>query len=152
LKIFFVGNLIGEIATTVSGQWVLQTHDWGQIKARRGDVLYVEGLKHNLLSISQLCDKGCQVIFKTNSCEICLPNTKEVMLIGKRINNVYLLDVSSPYSNRCLLSKDDESWLRHRRIARIHMNHVPNRSSGVMTCLASDYVGRAQQGTWTKER
>ena len=45
------------------------------------DVLFVEGLKHNLLSISQLCDKGYQVIFKTNTCEICLPDTKEVMLI-----------------------------------------------------------------------
>jgi len=42
------------------------------------DVLFVEGLKHNLLSISQLCDKGYQVIFKTNSCEICLLNSKEV--------------------------------------------------------------------------
>jgi len=31
------------------------------------DVLYVEGLKHNLLSISQVCDKGYQVIFKSNS-------------------------------------------------------------------------------------
>ena len=49
------------------------------------DVLYVEGLKHSLLSISRLCDK--QVIFKPNSCEICLPNSKEVVLIGKRINN-----------------------------------------------------------------
>ena len=57
------------------------------------EVLYVEGLKHNLLSISQLCDKGYQVIFKPNSCEICLPSSKAVMLIGKRINNVYLLDI-----------------------------------------------------------
>jgi len=88
------------------------------------DVLYVEGLKHNLLSISQLCDKGYQVIFKTNSCQICLPNTKEVMLIGKKINTVYLLDISSPCSIGCLLSKHDESWLWHRRIAHIHMNHL----------------------------
>ena len=29
---------------------------------------------------------------------------------------------------------------------------VPIRSSGVTTCLASDYVGRAQQDTWTRER
>jgi len=88
------------------------------------DILYVEGLKHNLLSISQLCDKGYQVIFKTNSCEICLPHKKEVMLIGKRINNVYLLDISSPCSIGCLLSKHDESRLCHRRIAHIHMNHL----------------------------
>jgi len=88
------------------------------------DVLYVEGLKHNLLSISQLCDKGYQVIFKKNSCDICLPNSKEVMLIGKRINNVYLLDISSPCSIGNLLSKHDEYWLWHRRIAHIHMNHL----------------------------
>jgi len=88
------------------------------------DALYVEGLKHNLLSISQLCDKGYQVIFKSNSCEICLPNSKEVILIGKRINNVYLLDISSPCSIGCLLSKHDESWLWHRRITHMHMNHL----------------------------
>jgi len=88
------------------------------------DVLYVEGLKHNLFSISQLCDKGYQVIFKSNSCEICLPNSKEVMLIGKRINNVYLLDISYPSNIGCLFSKHDESWLWHRRIAHIHMNHL----------------------------
>ena len=29
------------------------------------NVLYVEGLKHNLLSISQLCDKGFKIVFKT---------------------------------------------------------------------------------------
>jgi len=75
------------------------------------DFLYVEGLKHNLFSISQLWDKGYQVIFKTNFCEIYLPNSKEVMLIGKRINNVYLLDISSPCSINCLLSKHGESWL-----------------------------------------
>jgi len=27
---------------------------------------------------------------------------------------------------------------------------IPTRSSGVMTCLARDYVGRAQQNTWTR--
>jgi len=88
------------------------------------DILYVEGLKYNLLSISQLCYKGYPIIFKPNSCEIFLPNSKEVMLIGKRINNVYLLDISSPCSVGCLLSKHDESWLWHRRIAHIHKNHL----------------------------
>ena len=88
------------------------------------DVLYVEGLKHNLLSISQLCDRGYQVTFRTNSCEIRLPNSKDVLLIGKRSNNIYLLDISISTSIGCLLSKQEESWLWHRRIAHIHMNHL----------------------------
>jgi len=48
------------------------------------DMLYVEGLKHNLLNISQLCDRGYQVTITTNSCEIRLPNSKDVLLIAKR--------------------------------------------------------------------
>jgi len=88
------------------------------------DVLYVEGLKHSLLSISQLCDRGYQVTFRTNSCEIHLPNSKDVLLIGKRSNTIYLLDISSHSSLGCVLSKHEESWLWHNNFAHIHMNHL----------------------------
>jgi len=88
------------------------------------DVLYVEGLKHNLLSLSRLCDRGYQVMFKTNACEICLPNSQEVLLFGKIINNVYLLDISHSTSIGCLLTKHEEYWLWHKRIAHIHMHHL----------------------------
>jgi len=88
------------------------------------DVLYVEGVKHNLLSISQLCDRGYQVTFRKNSCEIRLPNSKDVLLIGKRSNNIYLLDIYSSTSIGCLLTKHEESWLWHRRIVHIHMHHL----------------------------
>ena len=82
------------------------------------DVFYIEGLKHSLLSISQFYDKGYQVTFRTNS------NSNDVLLIGKRSNNIYLLDISSSTSIGCLLTKHDESWLWHRRIAHIHINHL----------------------------
>ena len=88
------------------------------------NVLYVEGLKHSLLDISQLCDKGYQVTFRTNSCEIQLPNFKEVLPVGKRLNNVYLLDISNSTSISCLLTKHEESWFWHRRIAHIQMPHL----------------------------
>jgi len=34
------------------------------------NVLLVDGLKHNLLSISQLCDKGFDIKFLSNKCLI----------------------------------------------------------------------------------
>ena len=34
------------------------------------NVILVEGLKHNLLSISQICDKGFKVIFDDFTCDI----------------------------------------------------------------------------------
>jgi hypothetical protein len=32
-------------------------------KGKAQYVLFVDGLKHNLLSVSQVCDKGCEVVF-----------------------------------------------------------------------------------------
>ena len=55
------------------------------------DVLVVDGLKHNLLSISQLCDKGYEVTFKPDLCLISHVSTRQTLLIGKRVNNIYML-------------------------------------------------------------
>ena len=37
-----------------------------QHKTQIKNMLYVDGLKHNLLSISQLCDKGFKIEFNRN--------------------------------------------------------------------------------------
>jgi len=100
------------------------------------DVLFVEELKHSLLSISQLCDKGYQITFKSKTCEIRLPKSQEVLLIGKRINNVYLLNISHFASIGYLLTKHEESWLWHRRITHIHMHHLNKLiSKDLVVCL-----------------
>ena len=36
--------------------------DNGRGKAQ--DVLFVDGLKENLLNVSKMCDKGCEVLFR----------------------------------------------------------------------------------------
>ena len=54
----------------------------GKGKAR--DVLFVDGLKHNLLSVSQICDKGCEILFTAKDCRVN-PWTW-VTLFGKRIS------------------------------------------------------------------
>ena len=78
------------------------------------NVLYVEGLRHSLLSISQLCDKGYKVNFKSNGCTISHSPSGKILFTGKIVNNIYLLDILETDSvNECLLSKSDESWLWH---------------------------------------
>ncbi|PKU72576.1 hypothetical protein MA16_Dca008633 [Dendrobium catenatum] len=75
------------------------------------NILLVEGLKHNLLSISQLCDKGYSANFFSTSCIISQNGI--YILNGIRVNNVYMLDFN------CIKSPDtfylkiifDESWL-----------------------------------------
>ena len=39
-------------------------------KGKSQDVLIVYGLKHNFLSVSQVCDRGCEVIFISKDCKI----------------------------------------------------------------------------------
>ena len=50
--------------------------------------------------------------------------------MGRRANNVYRLNVSCITSTmNCLLSRNDETWLWHRRLAHIHMHHLNRLAS-----------------------
>ena len=58
------------------------------------DVWYVDGLKANLLSISQICDNGLNVLFTKYECEI-LDGGGDCMCIGVRtIGNCYSITPS----------------------------------------------------------
>jgi len=90
------------------------------------DVVLVEGLKHNLLSISKLCDKGLKVIFESDYCTIHQKNSKEIALKGMRHNNIYLIDLDYASSSNitCLVAKEENPWLWHKRAAHIHMKQL----------------------------
>ncbi|MGV7988869.1 hypothetical protein PJP10_31340, partial [Mycobacterium kansasii] len=58
------------------------------------NVLYVEDLKHNLLSISQICDNNHSVRF-SNQCYEILNNKGFVILAGRRTSeNCYIINES----------------------------------------------------------
>jgi len=53
--------------------------------------MYVDGIKHNLFSVSQMCDQG-NVVLRSNGCVACELNTGETMMKGIRTpNNLYIL-------------------------------------------------------------
>ena len=61
-------------------------------KGKAQDVLFVDGLKHNLLSVSQMCDKGCEVLFIDKDCKIRNVSSGKLVAKGVRTeNNVYVL-------------------------------------------------------------
>src|SRR3954467_1881580 len=57
------------------------------------DVLLVEGLKHNLLSISQLGDKDFKVTFTNSGCTIEHIKQRDIVFNGTRFNNIYMLNL-----------------------------------------------------------
>ena len=57
------------------------------------EVYHVDGIKHNLLSILQICDKGYKLIFTSEGCRVEKLDTKEVILIAKKHINVNKADI-----------------------------------------------------------
>jgi hypothetical protein len=82
-------------------------------------VMCVEDLKHNILSVSQMCDQGHTLTFDSQECKIRKENSGK--LVAKEIrtpNNVYILDEIN--GEKCFMGKTYESWLWHKRMG--HMN------------------------------
>ena len=89
------------------------------------NVLFFDGLKHNFLRISQLCDKGFKVIFESSHCIIKDSQSDKIIFMGHRNENVYTIDISNfEGHNRCFSSMHDESWLWHRRYRHVNMNLI----------------------------
>jgi len=83
----------------------------GESISRSIDSVYlVDGLKHNLLSVSQLCDKDNLVVLPRIRCLVVNMNTGEVVLRGKRHKNINKVCISSlPQDNlTCLSALNDD--------------------------------------------
>lgn len=79
-------------------------------KHNTDNVYYVKGLNHNILSVSQMCENGYNVVFQDDGCEI-QKGSKIVIAVGKRSGgNMYLLEGATKH---CLLSQINDSWLWH---------------------------------------
>ena len=90
----------------------------------------MEGLCHNLLSVSQSTSKGNLVIFDSEECLIVskdtllLENIKSKALFrAPREGNCYTLNLSSngSISENCFIGNLDDSWLWHKRLAHVNM-------------------------------
>ena len=82
----------------VLGKWTLNADGLPRLK----NVLHVEGLKENLMSISQLCDQKLNMKFTKNSCKV-LNKSREVVLKGSRSSEIVI------------------NWLNHTHVTKFHI-------------------------------
>ncbi|GJW35481.1 ribonuclease H-like domain-containing protein, partial [Tanacetum coccineum] len=97
-------------------------------------VSYVEELKFNLLSVSQIYDKKHNVLFTDKECLILSPKFKFVdedlvILRAPRKNDVYSLDLKNIIPSggiTCLVAKatEDEAVLWHRRLGHVNFKNI----------------------------
>ena len=76
-----------------------------------------ENLKHNLFSISQLCDKRYRVIFDKTICVMENACDGKVLFVRKRCVNVYTIEIDCATTHdKCFSTLHNNSWLWHRRL------------------------------------
>jgi len=85
-------------------------------------VWLVDGLEHNLLTISLFCDNGYDVMFEKTNCT--------VINKGNRVENVYKIYFSELVDQKviCLLSMNDKKWVWHRRLGHANWRLISKLS------------------------
>jgi hypothetical protein len=95
----------------------------GNKNEKAENVLLIEYMKHNILSVSQMCDQGHKVTFDSKKCEIRKEGSGKLVATAARTSsNIYVL--SEIGNEKCCLGKEDESWLWHRRMGHMHFDNI----------------------------
>jgi hypothetical protein len=95
----------------------------GNKNEKAENVLLVEDMKHNILSVSQMCDQFHKVTFDSQKCEIRKEGSgKLVTTIARTSSKIYVLTEIG--NEKCCLGKEYESWLWHKRMGHIHFDNL----------------------------
>ncbi|GJY60478.1 retrovirus-related pol polyprotein from transposon TNT 1-94 [Tanacetum coccineum] len=92
------------------------------------NVEHVDNLKFNLLSVGQICDNKCKVVFTEHDSEII----KDEKVIGRGIRKrgLYVMKLGNkPEDKICLATLDENSTLWHRRLGHANMQLIQSLAS-----------------------
>jgi len=103
----FGGNQSGKI---------IGTGTIGNSSISINNVWLVDDLEHTLLSISQFCDNGYDVMFGKTNCIVINKDDNFIVFKGKRIENVYKINFSELVDQKviCLLLVNDKKWVAQK--------------------------------------
>jgi hypothetical protein len=100
----------------VLGTCIIKVNDYFTLN----DFALVDRLRHNMLSVSQLCDADLIVLFRKSDSHILDSSVKRVCGIS-HIANIFQFDFSSAQSSlRCLILQSSfKLWKWHRRLGHL---------------------------------
>jgi transposase InsO family protein len=90
------------------------------------NVLLVDSLSYNLMSVSQLCGMGYDCLFTEVDVKILRREDSSVAFMGCLKGKLYLVDftTSKVTPKTCLVAKSDKGWLWHHRLALVGMRNL----------------------------
>jgi hypothetical protein len=90
------------------------------------NVLLLESLNFNLLSMAQLCDIGFKYIFGVDDVDIISIDGSNLIYKGFRYENLYLVDFNASLAqlSTCLFTKSSMGWLWHRMLGHVGIKQL----------------------------
>src|SRR6187551_29684 len=90
------------------------------------NVYLVDSLGYNLLSVSQLCEKGYNCLFTNEGVSVLRREDSSIAFTGRLKGKLYLVDftTSKVEPKTCLVAKSSLGWLWHRRLAHVGMRNL----------------------------
>ena len=96
------------------------------------NVLLVETLGYNLMSVSALADMIFGTYFDKGIVVLMWSKSLKVAFVGYVEHGLYVVDFSgeSTTTTMCLMAKGDVGWLWHRRLAHVNMRALQSLYTG----------------------
>jgi hypothetical protein len=96
------------------------------------DIMLVESLSYNLLSVTQLANMGFATFFDVGIMVLLWSKTLKVAHVGNVENGLYVIDFSKKTTKAatCLMAKVDVEWLWHRRLGHVNMRTLQSLHKG----------------------
>lgn len=91
------------------------------------EIYLVDGLKHNFLSIIQLCNVWIQSLIQHYKLHI-KHETKDISIVGDRVDNIYVLNNIDLPTLTCLIAVSNKSWLWYRKLGHASMPAIEKLS------------------------
>ena len=90
------------------------------------NILHVDLLSYNLLSISQLCEMSYNCLFSDKGVEVFRREDSSIVFTGQLKNKLYLVDFNKSKANLeiCLMAKSSMGWLWHHQLALVGMRNL----------------------------
>jgi hypothetical protein len=96
------------------------------------DVMLVETLSYNLLSVAQLADMGFATFFDVGIVVILWSKSLKLAFVGHVKNGLYVIEFSEKFTKAmtCLMAKVDVGWLWHHRLGHVNMRTLKSLHKG----------------------